>query len=68
MTRKLSFPALALALVCSFGMVGCGGSGGEATFDPSEVEAQTAEEQAEAEAYAEEMAGYQDRMKEEYGN
>ena len=68
MTRKFSFPALALALVCSFGIVGCGGSGGEATFDPSEVEAQSADEVAEAEAYKEEMEGYAERMKEEYGN
>ena len=53
MLRNLSTLFLALCLVPA--VVGCTGGGGEAKFDPSSVEEQSAEELQEAEDYEEMM-------------
>ncbi len=66
MTHRFSFPAVFLALVCSVGIVGCGGSGGEAEFVETDV--QSADEAAESEAYEEQMKKDSERMRKEYSN
>lgn len=66
MSRRFSFTALILSAAFSFAITGCGGGGGEATFEGAE--AQTAEEISESEAYEKQLAEDEKRMKKEYGN
>lgn len=64
MTRKISFVISSALLVSMFTFVGCGGSGGDATFVPPTDEI-TAEEQQEDEDYEKQMQQDQQRMQTE---
>ncbi len=64
MTRKISFLFSFALLVSMLTFVGCGGSGGEATFVPPSDEV-SAEEEQEAEDYEKQMQQDSQRMQSE---
>jgi len=67
MTRQISFLFSSVLLASMFTFVGCGGTGGEATFTPPTDEV-TAEEQAEDEAYEKQMQEDMQRQQSEGSN
>ena len=64
MTRQFSFLFSSVLLASMFPFVGCGGTGGEATFTPPSDEL-SAEEKAEDEAYEKQMQDDMQRQQSE---
>ena len=67
MTRQISFLFSSALLASMFTFVGCGGTGGEATFTPPTDEV-TSEEMAEDEAYEKQMEADMKRQQSEGSN
>ncbi|KAA5541863.1 hypothetical protein FYK55_16815 [Roseiconus nitratireducens] len=65
MKRRFILPSAFAALAVFAALPGCGGSGGEATYDSSQAAPMTAEEEAEAENYMEEYNKQNQRMRQE---